>query len=94
LVAQYADACNLFGEPDTLRHKIEVLHRHCADLDRDPSEITVTQLSSANYGSADELIGRYRELADAGVQNAIVSLADLGDTGPVERFAEVIAAFR
>jgi len=94
LVARYADACNLFGEPDTVRHKIDVLRRHCVDVDRDPSEITITQLSSVDYGSTDELIGRYRELADSGVQNAIVSLSDLGDTGPVERFAEVIAAFR
>src|ERR1700759_5069333 len=32
LVAQYANACNLFGfEPDEMRHKIEVLDRHCAD---------------------------------------------------------------
>jgi F420-dependent oxidoreductase-like protein len=94
LVARYADACNLFGEPSTIRHKVDVLRRHCAEVDRDPSEITVTQLSSVNYGSPEELIGRYRELADAGVQNAIVSLSDLGDTGPVERFADVIAAFR
>jgi F420-dependent oxidoreductase-like protein len=94
LVARYADACNLFGEPDTIRHKIEVLRHHCADVDRDPSEITITQLSSVNYGSTEELIGRYRELADAGVQQAIVSLADLADAAAVERFADVIAAFR
>jgi F420-dependent oxidoreductase-like protein len=94
LVARHADACNLFGEPDTIRHKIDVLRRHCADVDRDFAEITVTQLSSVNYGSTEELTGRYRELADAGVQQAIVSLPDLGDTAPVERFAEVIAAFR
>ena len=31
LVARHADACNLFGDPDTVRHKVEVLHRHCAD---------------------------------------------------------------
>jgi F420-dependent oxidoreductase-like protein len=94
LVARYADACNLFGEPDTIRHKVEVLRRHCSDFDREPSEITVTQLSSVSYGSTDELIGRYRELADAGVENAIVSLSDVGDIEPIERFADVITAFR
>lgn len=46
LVAQYADACNLFGEPEVINHKIDVLHAHCADLGRDPAEIEVTQLSS------------------------------------------------
>jgi F420-dependent oxidoreductase-like protein len=94
LVARYADACNLFGEPETLRHKIRVLRQHCADAGRDPADITVTQLSSVGYGSTDELVGRYRELADAGVQNAIVSLSDLEDASAVERFAPVIAAFR
>ncbi len=94
LVAQYADASNLFGEPDTIRHKIDVLRRHCDDLGRDPSEITITQLSTVDYGSTEELIGRYRELADAGVQNAIVSFAALEDTSAVDRFAPVITAFR
>ena len=36
LVARYADACNLFGDAATVRHKVDVLHRHCADVDRDP----------------------------------------------------------
>jgi alkanesulfonate monooxygenase SsuD/methylene tetrahydromethanopterin reductase-like flavin-dependent oxidoreductase (luciferase family) len=93
LVAQYADACNLFGEPDTIRDKIDVLHRHCDDLGRDPAEITITQLSTVNYGSTDELIGRYRELAEAGVQNAIVSFAGLEDATAIDRFAPVIGAF-
>src|SRR6266545_6582331 len=35
LVAQYADACNLFGDVDTVRHKLAVLERHCRDVGRD-----------------------------------------------------------
>src|SRR5205814_3237707 len=42
LVARYGDACNLFGDPDTIRHKLDVLERHCADVGRDPAEITKT----------------------------------------------------
>jgi hypothetical protein len=38
-------------------------------------------------------VGRFRQLADAGVQTAIVSLAGMADTAPIERFGEVIAAF-
>jgi alkanesulfonate monooxygenase SsuD/methylene tetrahydromethanopterin reductase-like flavin-dependent oxidoreductase (luciferase family) len=124
LVAQYADACNLFGDAATVRHKVEVLHRHCADVGRDPADVRVTHLASAltgrsaedvsaavealkpkratpesfaaavNAGTVSDHVGRFRELADAGVQTAIVNLPDLADTGPVERFAEVIAAFR
>ena len=94
LVAQYADACNVFGEPDVVRHKVEVLHRHCADVGRDPAEVTVTHLSTVLDGDTDDLVGRFRGLAEAGVQTAIVNFPDLGDTAPLERFAEVIEAFR
>ena len=123
LVAQYADACNLFGEADVVRHKVEVLHRHCDAVGRAKAEIDVTQLSSVlvvddrrradeavgelrppnvnaqqwatrvNAGTVEDHVGRYRGLADAGVDMAVLSFADLGDTMPIERFAPVIKAF-
>ncbi|MEY2423988.1 MAG: hypothetical protein QOI95_4055 [Acidimicrobiaceae bacterium] len=92
LVAQYADACNVFGDAATVRHKVDVLHQHCATVDRDPAEITVTQLSVPDENaSVDDQIGRYRELADAGVQMAIVGLTQVS---AIEQFAPVIDAFR
>ena len=124
LVAEHADACNLFGDADVVRHKVEVLHAHCADVERDPAEIEITHLSTAltartrdelaaavgtlkpkratpeayaaavNAATIDDHVGRFRALAEAGVQTAIVNLPDLADTAPVERFAEVIAAYR
>ncbi len=50
--------------------------------------------ASVNAGTVDEQVARFRSLATAGVQTAIVSLADLTDSEPVERFAAVIDAFR
>jgi F420-dependent oxidoreductase-like protein len=44
LVAQYADACNLFGDAATVKHKLDVLRQHCEKVGRDPSEITKTRL--------------------------------------------------
>ena len=44
LVAQYADACNLFGSPEVIRRKVDVLHSHCAEIDRNPNEIEVSHL--------------------------------------------------
>lgn len=44
LVAQYADACNFFGDLNEIRHKVEVLERHCEEVGRDPAEITKTRL--------------------------------------------------
>ena len=44
LVAQYADACNIFGGVDEVAHKVEVLRRHCDAVGRDPNEIEVTAM--------------------------------------------------
>lgn len=96
LVAQHADACNLFGDADTVRRKVEVLHEHCATRGRDLTTVRITHLSTAPAAgeeTIDERIGRYRLLAEAGVQTAIVGLADLDGPEQVERFTEVIAAF-
>jgi F420-dependent oxidoreductase-like protein len=108
LVARYADACNIFGGPDTVRHKVAVLREHCATEGRDPAEITVTNLSEAAIlggsasagdryapvvGTVEEQVGRYRAWAEAGVQEAIVALHVDGTPDQVEAFAPVIAAF-
>lgn len=56
--AKYADYTNFDGSPEGFTHKSEVLHRHCAEVGRDPAEITRT----ANYNVA---IGETeREVAD------------------------------
>jgi F420-dependent oxidoreductase-like protein len=106
LVARHADACNLFGDPDRVRHKLGVLREHCAAEGRDPATIEVTHLAQARVVGSDEPregrgaatveehVGRYRELAEAGVQTAIVGLSDTEGAPSVRRFADVIAAFR
>ena len=105
LVARHADACNLFGDPDTVRHKLAVLREHCAAEGRDPAAIRVTHLAAARVigeggerrgsgdASAEEHIGRFCELADAGVQTAIVGLGDADGPESVRRFEDVVAAF-
>lgn len=43
LVARYADGCNMGGgNPDTIKHKVEVLQQHCETLGRDIKEITIS----------------------------------------------------
>jgi F420-dependent oxidoreductase-like protein len=44
LAAQYADACNIFGSIDEVRHKMGVLDQHCRAVGRDPREIARTRL--------------------------------------------------
>jgi alkanesulfonate monooxygenase SsuD/methylene tetrahydromethanopterin reductase-like flavin-dependent oxidoreductase (luciferase family) len=91
LVARYADACNFFGEPDDVRRKLAVLRSHCEAVERDPAEINVTHLGRAMAASTEEQVGRYRELAEAGVETAIVGLSF--GSQDVAEFAEVIGAF-
>ena len=92
LVAQYADACNLFGDAATVRHKVDVLRAHCAGVGRDPADVEVTHLGLALEASVEEHIGRYRGLAQAGVRTAMVRFPTL-DEAAAEAFAPVIAAF-
>jgi F420-dependent oxidoreductase-like protein len=94
LVARHADMCNLLGDADTVRKKLEVLRRHCGSVGRDPETITVTHLGTADAPSVDEHIGRYRQFAEAGVHTAIVSLPGVATPKSVSGFADVIDAFR
>jgi alkanesulfonate monooxygenase SsuD/methylene tetrahydromethanopterin reductase-like flavin-dependent oxidoreductase (luciferase family) len=46
-VAQYGDACNLSADPEVIRHKLEVLRRHCQAAGRRFDEI----IKSATVGA-------------------------------------------
>jgi F420-dependent oxidoreductase-like protein len=44
IVAKYADACNLFGSPETVRKKLDILKEHCQSVGRDYDSILKTKL--------------------------------------------------
>lgn len=50
--------------------------------------------ASVHAGTVEDHVGRFRELAEAGVAEVVVRLPGLVDAGPLERMAPVIAAFR
>jgi F420-dependent oxidoreductase-like protein len=71
--------------------------RHLADLvesRRPRSRSAPAYAVSVNAGTVDDHIGRFRELAEAGVGEVMVRLPDLADPGSLERMAKVVAAFR
>jgi len=75
LVARYGDACNLTrSDPDTVRHKLEVLDRHCEAEGRDPAEIERTVLGMGDAASdPDGFLRNMEVLAGLGVQKVWVS---------------------
>lgn len=82
LVAQYADASNVFGGPEQVHHKWEVLRAHCEAVGRNYDEIERSNLVDADLKvpgraggrqSPQELVDWLGQLADAGVQHAILS---------------------
>jgi alkanesulfonate monooxygenase SsuD/methylene tetrahydromethanopterin reductase-like flavin-dependent oxidoreductase (luciferase family) len=63
LVAQHADACNIFGDAERARHLMGVLDGHCADVGRDPVEITRTRLGTLSIAETHEAAQRVLETA-------------------------------
>ena len=75
LVAQYADAANVFGGPEAIQHKYEILARHCEEVGRSFDEIERSTLQSGN-DQPRVLVDRFGDLADAGAQHVIINLRD------------------
>jgi F420-dependent oxidoreductase-like protein len=65
LVAQYADMCNVFGDAETIRHKLSVLRAHCSDVGRAYSEITPTRLGTLILTESEEQTANVREMLAA-----------------------------
>ena len=88
LVAQYADACNVFGDLDGVRHKLDVLERHCADVGRDPAEITKTTLLTVRdpAAAADQVAA----LTKVGIDGVVVNMPDVADLGKVAQTGEAL----
>jgi alkanesulfonate monooxygenase SsuD/methylene tetrahydromethanopterin reductase-like flavin-dependent oxidoreductase (luciferase family) len=78
LVAQYADASNVFGDLDRVRHLMGVLARHCEDVGRDPAQITKTKLATLVIADTDEA--------------AQAKLAPLRERMPEDRLRAVVIA--
>ena len=85
LVAQYADACNVFGAPEAIARKYRILDEHCAAVGRDPAEIERSTLQNvrlapsghARTESPAQVVDRFGELSDAGAEHVIVELKDV-----------------
>jgi F420-dependent oxidoreductase-like protein len=80
LVAQYGDACNLFGSSQAeVAHKLDVLRRHCDEAGRDYSRIRKTMIyvgASIRDGDIDAFVDDMAGYAKLGIETAIVAPED------------------
>jgi F420-dependent oxidoreductase-like protein len=96
LVAQYAQACNLFPGPN-LGHKLDVLRAHCEAVGRDYDEIEKTVLYQFDVGAHGErvpqVIDELAGFAELGFGTAIGGVRGVWAVSPLERIgSEVITA--
>jgi F420-dependent oxidoreductase-like protein len=93
LVAQYADACNVFGGPEAIARKYAILAEHCANVGRDPSEIERSTLQNVRLGpegrsrveTSAAVVDRFGELSDAGAEHVIFELKDVHEPAHLEQ---------
>ena len=93
MVAQYAQACNLFDSPE-LAHKLDVLSGHCEALGRDYEEIEKTVMSRLDLGEngekVDETLEHLGELAALGITHVQTGLSDSSDIKAIELFGDQV----
>jgi F420-dependent oxidoreductase-like protein len=98
MVAQYADACNVFGEPSVVRHLMDVLDGHCERLGRDPKTVCRTRLGTLVVGrtmeeAEDKITARLGgKLTDmpADVQDRLRATFILGDAPAVQQQVQAL----
>ncbi|MCU1458307.1 MAG: luciferase [Actinomycetia bacterium] len=91
--ALYADHWNnVAGDPTVFAHKRDVLHAHCADVGRDPAEITLS--SHVWLRGADQIgavVDEVAALGDVGMDLAIIYLAPPLPPTVLEPLADALA---
>jgi len=91
MVAQYADACNLYPSPD-LPEVLTALRGHCERLGRDYDAIEKTAIFSFNVGedgeNIEQLVGTCGWLASLGIETVIGSVKDVWQITPLEIIGE------
>lgn len=105
LVAEYADACNIFDMgTDLIRGKFEVLAAHCAELGRAPRSIEHTVLSRIGLTrtggdtlpsgetslSVAQAVDKLGRLAEIGTDTVIMGMANDTDPAAYELVAELV----
>jgi hypothetical protein len=74
MVARYADACNLFAsDPSSVRRKLGVLDRHCADAGRGPASVTRTISAFGAGPFAGDFLSTMETYAAMGIEQVSIN---------------------
>ena len=98
MVAQYADACNIFegAGPEKMQKALDTLKGHCDSLGRDYDTIEKTSLGTVHLSGDDTVestLNRLKKLSEMGFTQAIFNMPDVYKITPLETFAnEIIPA--
>ena len=91
IVARYADVWNFAGGPvETFKHKVEVLHGHCAAVGRDPSAIRLSVQVPVNYDDLGATVQATQGYVDAGATHLVLNLRYPYPDGIATRLAEEV----
>jgi F420-dependent oxidoreductase-like protein len=89
LVAQYADACNIFAGPDAAR-KLDVLKQHCDTVGRDYGQIEKTTMLPMDPSTTkDDIVRSLSAMRDAGFTAGYVFAKDITEPSKI---IDVLAA--
>ena len=96
IVAEHADVWNFAGGPvEEFSRKVGILHEHCAAVDRDPAEITLSMQLRLDYGDLPGAVRELQQFVDAGATHLVLYLPPPFPEGIVQRLAtEVVAEVR
>jgi alkanesulfonate monooxygenase SsuD/methylene tetrahydromethanopterin reductase-like flavin-dependent oxidoreductase (luciferase family) len=94
-VARYADLWNAMGPLDVMRHKIEVLRRHCEDVGRNPAEIEFTLGIKATIRDTEAEAGKVWKATMEHNRTPLANVADDSTfwNGSAEQLAEKLGPY-
>jgi F420-dependent oxidoreductase-like protein len=91
IVAKHADACNLFGSPETVRKKLDILKEHCKTVGRDYDSILKTKLGAIIIDDNSDMVkNRVRETFRGIPEEQIKEFVIYGTPADVLRQIEIL----
>jgi hypothetical protein len=73
---------------EEFRHKVRVLHEHCAAVGHDPAQIELSVQTRLNYGDLAATVATLQPLVEAGATHLVLMLNYPYPDGIVEQLAD------